>query len=167
MRNSANFEVPFTRLCSFEFSFFPSTLKLWNELDRCIRSIPSTSQFKSSVRNLPPKPLNYLSADERKFNIILIRLRHRRSSLQSDLFNINKIDNRNCSCGAEVENAEHYFIECLLYDVERDRLFRSLPKNYNITFDFIVNGCAILSYESNKYNTISVLKFIRDSRRFE
>ena len=51
-----NFEVPFTRLCSFEFSFFPSTLKLWNELDLCIRSISSTSQFKSSVRNLPPKP---------------------------------------------------------------------------------------------------------------
>lgn len=167
LRNSANFEVPFTRLCSFETSFFPSTLKLWNELDLCIRSIPSTSQFKSSVRNLPPKPLNYLSAGERKFNIILTRLRHRSSSLKSDLFNINIIDNRNCSCGAEVENAEHYFFECPLYDVERDRLFRSLPQNYNITFDFIVNGCATLSYESNKYNIISVLKFIRDSRRFE
>ena len=118
LRNSDNFEVPFTRLCSFETSFFPSTLKLWNELDLCIRNIPSTSQFKSSVRNLPPKPLNYLSAGERKFNIILTRLRHRSSSLKSDLFTINIIDNRKCRCGAEVENAEHYFFECLLYDVE-------------------------------------------------
>ena len=84
LRNSANFEVPFTRLCSFETSFFPSTLKLWNESDLCIRSILSTSQFKSSIRNLPPKPLNYLSAGERKFNIILSRLRHRSSSLKSD-----------------------------------------------------------------------------------
>ena len=33
LRNSANFEVPFTRLCSCETSFFPSTLKLWNELE--------------------------------------------------------------------------------------------------------------------------------------
>ena len=39
LRNSANFEVPFTRLCSFETSLFPPTLKLWNELDLCIRSI--------------------------------------------------------------------------------------------------------------------------------
>ena len=38
LRNSANFKLPFTRLCSF----FPSTLKLWNELDLWIRSIPST-----------------------------------------------------------------------------------------------------------------------------
>ena len=167
LRNSANFEVPFTRLCSFETSFFPSTLKLWNELDLCIRSIPSTSQFKSSIRNLLPKPLNYLSAGERKFNIILTKLSHRSSSLKSDLFNINIIDNRNCSCGAEVENAEHYFFGCPLYDVERDRLFRSLPQNYNITFDFIVNGCVTLSYESNKCDIISVLKFIRDARRFE
>ena len=167
MRNSANFEVPFTSLCSFETSFFPSTLNLWNELDLCIRSIPSTSQFKSSVRNLPPKPLNYLSACERKFNIILTRLRHRSSSLKSDLFNINIIDNRNCSCGAEVENAEHYFFECPLYNVEQDRLFRNLPQNYNITFHFIVKDCATLSYESNKYNIKLVLKFIRDSRRFE
>ena len=167
LRNSANFEVPFTRLCSFETSFSPSTLKLWNELDLSIRSIPSTSQFKSSISNLPPRPLNYLSADERKFNIILTRLRHRSSNLKSDLFNINIIDNRNCSCGAEVENAEHYFFECPLYDVERDRLFRNLPQNNNITFDFIVSGCATLRYESNKYNIIPVLKFIRDLRRFE
>ena len=83
LRTSANFEVPFKRLCSFETSFFPSTLKLWNELDLRIRSIPSNSQFKSSVRNLPPKPLNYLSAGERKFNIISTRLRHRSSSLNS------------------------------------------------------------------------------------
>ena len=142
-------------------------MKLWNELDLCIRSIPSTSQFKSSIRNLPPKPLKYLSAGERKFNIILTRLRHRSSSLKSDLFNINIIDNRNCSCGAEVENAEFYFFECPLYDVERDRLLKSLPQNYNITFDFNVKGCATLSYESNEYNIISVLKFNRESRRFE
>ena len=72
-------------------------------------------------------------------------------------------------CGAEVENAENYFFECPLYDVERDRLFRSLPQIYNITFNYIVDGCATLSYESNEYNIIyvSLLKFIRDSRRFE
>ena len=92
---------------------FPINIEIMNKLDMYILSIPSTSQLKSSVRNLPPKHLNYLSAGERKLNIILARLRHR-SSLKSNLFNIKIIDNRNCSCGAEVENAEH----CPLYDVE-------------------------------------------------
>ena len=56
----------------------------------------------------------------RKFNIILTRFRHSSRSLKSDLFSINILDNRNSSCRAEIEYAEHYFFECLLYDVERD-----------------------------------------------
>ena len=33
LRYSQNFEIPFTSLCSFESSFLPSALKLWNQLD--------------------------------------------------------------------------------------------------------------------------------------
>ena len=32
MRNSNAFEIPFSRLCTYETMFFPSALKLWNEL---------------------------------------------------------------------------------------------------------------------------------------
>ena len=55
----------------------------------------------------------------------------------------------------------------VLYQMLKDISFRSLRLNYNITVDFIVKGCATLSYESNKYNIISALKFIRDSRIFK
>ena len=33
LRNNQNFEVPYSRLCSYENSVFPSTLQLWNDLD--------------------------------------------------------------------------------------------------------------------------------------
>ena len=32
LRNKQNFEVPYARLCSYENSFFPSTLRLWNDI---------------------------------------------------------------------------------------------------------------------------------------
>ena len=34
LRNNQNYEVPYSRLCSYENSYFPSTLRLWNELDQ-------------------------------------------------------------------------------------------------------------------------------------
>ena len=33
LRNNTDFVIPFSRLCSYESSIFPSTLKLWNDLD--------------------------------------------------------------------------------------------------------------------------------------
>ena len=32
-RNNTNYDLPFCRLCSYETSYFPSTLKLWNDLN--------------------------------------------------------------------------------------------------------------------------------------
>ena len=32
LRNNQNFEIPFSRLCSYENLYFPSTLRLWNDL---------------------------------------------------------------------------------------------------------------------------------------
>ena len=48
--NSYDFEIPFSRLCSYEYSYFPSTLKLWNELDQHVRTLPTISRFKSNTR---------------------------------------------------------------------------------------------------------------------
>ena len=115
LRNRLNFEIPFARLCSYENSFFPSTLKLWNELPLNIRSSSSVSQFKANVRSPHLKPPNYLNAGERKYNILLTRLRLNCSSLNSDLFNVNIIQYSNCSCGALTENVSHFFFECPLY----------------------------------------------------
>ena len=47
LRNSENFKVPFSRLCSFDSSFIPATLRLCNELDLSIRNSSTLVEFKA------------------------------------------------------------------------------------------------------------------------
>ena len=55
LRNSENFQVPFSRLCSFDSSFFPATLRLWNNLDLSIRNSSTPVEFKAKLRNQDQK----------------------------------------------------------------------------------------------------------------
>ena len=50
-RNSNDFEIPFSRFCLYENSYFPSTLKLWNNLDQQVRTLPTISRFKNYQDN--------------------------------------------------------------------------------------------------------------------
>ena len=38
LRNDTDFVIPSSRLCSFQTSFFPASLKLWYELNNEVRS---------------------------------------------------------------------------------------------------------------------------------
>ena len=76
IRNSQNFEIPFTRLCSFETSFFPSTIRLWYNLDNPTRNATSLLQFKRSVRQPPCKPHAFMTSQHRKQDFVLTRLRN-------------------------------------------------------------------------------------------
>ena len=152
LRNRLNFEIPFVRLCSYENSFFPSTLKL--RLN--IRNNSSVSQFKANVRSPHLKPPNYLYVGERKYNILLTRLRHKCRSLNSDLFNVNIIQFSNCSCGALNEDVNHFFFECPLYTQPRNSLLAQLIPNNIVTLDLLLNGNTLLDYDSNKNVILAV-----------
>ena len=58
-----------SRLCSYENSYFPSTLKLWNELDQQVRTLPTISRFKSNIKTIPDKIPDYTNVGECKYNI--------------------------------------------------------------------------------------------------
>lgn len=167
LRNNSDFEIPFIRLCSYETSFIPSTLKLWNDLDQRIRSLTSLLRFKSSIKSTPVKTVDYISKTERKFNIILTRIKHRCSSLKADLYRVNIVPNSTCSCGALMETAEHYFFECDLYNEQRERLFRNLNPNFIIDIQLLTTGSPYFDFETNKNIILSALKFIKDSHRFD
>ena len=78
LRNSENFQVPFSRLCSFDSFFLPATLRLWNDLDLSIRNSLTLVEFKAKLRNQyqKDKANDILSIGERKNSIILTRTRH-------------------------------------------------------------------------------------------
>ena len=166
LRNSQNFEIPFARLCSFESSFFPSTLKLWNNTDQSIRNSLTLSSFKTNIKKQFSRTHQFPSTKDRLYDIILTRIRHNCSNLNADLFRVNISANSNCSCGAVNENAQHYFFECLLYVEQRNRLFSSINPLANVHLHLITNGDPALNAETNSIIHSAVLKYIKDTHRF-
>jgi hypothetical protein len=100
----------------FRNSFFPYTIKLWNNLTSEIRSSPTASSFKKSLINevnllKPP----YYSYGCRMLDVLHTRLRHRSSYLNDDLLRVDLINH--CASGwvILVEDAIQVFLEFCLY----------------------------------------------------
>ena len=169
LRNSNDFEIPFSRLCLYGNSYFPSTLKLWNELYPQVRTLPTISRFKSNIKTIPDKIPHYTNVGECKYNIMLTRIRHRSSSLKADLYGVNIIPYPACSCGAPIENVDHYFFECPLYTNQRNNPFINLNRLQINDADVAVLTTGFHNYDENIYRSIIQLpiKFIKDSQRFE
>ena len=97
----------------FYNSFYPSTIRKWNNLAQEIKDASSVASFKYQLnretRNrAPPK---YYLAGSRKGQILHARLRMQCSSLNADLYRKNIIPSPSCSCGG-FESAYHFFYIC-------------------------------------------------------
>ncbi|PJE78142.1 hypothetical protein CI610_02927 [invertebrate metagenome] len=96
LRNKDNFRIPNYRLSSTINSFFPSTLRNWNNLDDNVKSL-SLSSFKLALSQPISTSLPcYYNYGERKFNIIHTKLRYKCSSLKDDLFRVNLAEDSIC-----------------------------------------------------------------------
>ena len=166
LRNNQDFQVPFTRLCSFESSFFPSSLRLRNNLELQIRNSPALSQFKNCIKKTRKIIRNYPPDGERVSSILLTQLRHTCSRLNADLLRVNIVSNPTCRCGAVLQDAEHLFFECRLYTEQRNRLSDSLNFIPGVTLDLLVNGNADFPGETNVFIKQAVLRYIKETRRF-
>jgi hypothetical protein len=101
LRNRHNISQPANRLSSYQNSFFPSTIKTWNNLDFNIREVPTFFTFKERLqykyfRN--KKIPRYFSSGDRYLNVFQSRLRNRCSALNIDLYHANLIPNALCLC---------------------------------------------------------------------
>ena len=76
---------------------------------------------------------------------------------------------RACSCGAPIENADHYFFECPLYTNQRNNLLIYL--NRLRINDAYVAVLTAGTHNYDEYINRSIIqfaiKFIKDSHRFE
>ena len=107
----------------------------------------------------------FLSIGDRKYNIILTRIRHNCSSLKADLHRINIVSNPICHYGIDIENAGHFFFFCTQYNDQRDNLFSALNFIPFINLDLLLNDSSDFSYELNKRAILAVIKYIKDTRR--
>jgi hypothetical protein len=108
--NQTEYSNPLSRLQLHRNSFFPSSIKLWNNLTQEI-SAPTVSSFKKSLINDVNllKPPRYYLYDCRVLNVLHTRLTHRSSNWNVDLFRVNLINDPSFVCGWVIEDAIHFF----------------------------------------------------------
>ena len=102
---------------------------------------------------------------DRHTQILHTRLRTKCSSLNYDIFIRNLNDSPFCRCG-NIENAEHFLLQCRFYRLQRLEMFNSVSQLCHVTLDVLLFGDSSLSLETNSQIFLLVHKFIKDSKRF-
>ena len=97
----------------FPESFFPSTIRAWNNLTNEIIESTSVSAFKYQLIKNLSKPPKYFNVRTRLGQILHARLRMQCSTLNADLYRKNIVNSPSCQCGG-FENAQHLFLSCPL-----------------------------------------------------
>ena len=162
---------------NFNTSFFPNTLKIWNNLSKQIQ-VQDVQEFKTSIKTLiKPKRRKHFSCGSKIGNKFLTQIRVGRSNLQFHKFTLGLSESPECWCHFKSESPEHYLLDCFLYSPERQILF-NLFEHYIPTFknlnkkqklNLLLNGIDSNDPEYfylNKTLTIAVQNFIIATKRF-
>ena len=168
LRGRREVYAPHTRLEIYKRSFIPRAIGLWNELPPATRNSDSITAFKSSMHNLSgkEKPMLYYYG-ERWASVHHARMRMGCSKLNADLcFKLHVHPTPACECGHPCETANHYFLECPLYEDVRTVLLEEIEAICPVTMDCILQGCDNLNFDLNTSIFNSVHKFIKNTNRF-
>ena len=134
-RNS-NIPTFYCRTDCFKYSFFPSTLKDWFNLDASIRNSESIAIFKSRLLSLiRPSQSNVYNIFDPIGLKLLTRLRLGFSHLNEHKFRHNFQDCLNplCLCSLEIEDTIHYLLHCQYFFEHRINFInsvRSVSENF-------------------------------------
>ena len=153
-------------------SFFPSTVREWNELPTHVRDSPSLEAFKQELIKLDGPKLTppWFYSGNRKNNILLNRLRNGCSGLNGHLFQNHVRNDKICNCGYTNESVTHYFLHCPNHDGPRREMLNNLTNLFalreQINTLVLLFGSENLSIDDNISTSIIVQNFILKSNRF-
>ena len=153
----------------FPISFIPSSVTLWNNLPPDIKSLQSLSFCKSRILqsfNVSDLPKYYLVGDRNKSDL-QTRIRNQCSDLNFHLYLNHIKDNASCSCGYQIENAEHFFFHSPRYTDQRIQLFRDLHILHPLNRNILLYGSNDQYDDVFNHTFLSVHSFIRNSKRFD
>ena len=89
------------------------------------------------------------------------------SKLNSDLcYNLYVIDNPACPCGANMEDAKHFFMVCPLQFTNRERLKYIVQQLMPFNVKNLLFGNKNFDLNVNKQVFDAVHQYIKESRRF-
>ena len=165
LRNSQNLSQPITRSTSYQDSFIPSSIKLWNMLPKPIRDAQSVVEFKNNLKKHDSKIPDYYYSGNREGQIILSRMRMQCSPLKNDLYHMHIIDDCSCSCGYHTEDSSHYLFDCPHYDHLR-HLFQGIDPGIDHDVVTFLYGSRNVESTSNAKLFAIITKFISKSGRF-
>jgi hypothetical protein len=183
LRRAANIAAPPGTKQGYVNSFFPSTIRQWNQLDHSIKQSPSIDSFKYQLKKVKCLKKNKLYP---KFSgakaINHTRLRLGLSGLKAHRHAYNHIPQPNCDlCGARREDSMHFLLQCPVFAVPRTIMMyeiRDLYLTKHIEFDltrtivkkelvnYLLQGDNRLSEVENVSLFSIVQSFIASSKRF-
>ena len=110
----------------FVNSYFPFSIKLWDQLEPDLRNEPDFTIFKLKLKDkLKPMKFKHYHVGFKYPNSLHTQLRLGRSALNCHLFQIGLSDTKLCLCG-NTETLQHFLLDCELYDHARSLLFQKL-----------------------------------------
>ena len=185
LRRNNSLLVPFIHKEIFCKSFFPKTVREWNNLSVDTKRSESVQSFKNKLKSTyGPKEANKLfTYGHGRPTINHCRMRLGLSHLRGQLFNYKLIDTPFCeneTCDHVAETPSHYLLNCPRYaDVRRTMLssiseivFPGVNQNtiVNLMPEYLcgvlMKGSETLSLETNKDIFKHVFRFIDESGRF-
>ena len=178
-RLPSNIPVIPCRTEKFQNSFYPNSIKSWNNLDSEIRNVPSLALFQKQILTLvrPPKKETFGLSDRKSVERIF-QIRLGLSQLKSHKLkhNFNDTPNENCSCGSSCESTYHFFLECPNFNPIRRDLFREIEsvlivKNLNFhsidKIHLLLYGHRDLDFRENRRILEFTAKYIARSERLD
>ena len=167
LRNANNVQTLVSHTSQFFHSFLPSVIRDWNNLADDTRNADTVESFKRKIHeNTVVIPKHYYTGP-RQLQILHTKIRTGCSALNNDLFLKNIVESPLCACrSGDIENADHFFLKCMLYNEHRLELFRKVSQFCDITLDVLLKGNLILSFETNMEIFKSVQRYIQSTKRF-
>ena len=168
---------PLTKTDRYKNSFFPYSIKTWNELDDDAKSKPSVQSFKTFLYAFKRPIGNSLFGIGDRFGVrLLTQIRVEFSDLRDHRYNHNfNCTSPICVCGFGNETSVHFFLRCPLYRTQRTNLLSKITNiiHGDVTvlpdehlYNILVYGSNVYNYISNKMILTETIAFIRHSGRF-
>ena len=158
-------------------SFFPDSVKFWNNIGNDFHSCASIGIFKKRIINLiRPSPKLIYSVHDPKGLKYRFQLRIGLSPLKSHKKRHKFVDTPVdwCDCNCAPEDTNHFLFNCYFYEVQRRKLINSviplLLGNHSINIvnntDLLLYGHQSLNFQANKHIILSTISFIKETGKF-
>ena len=166
---------------TFMHSFFPDSIKSWNNIGREFTSLSPISKFKEALLSVIRPAKKSVFAIHNPTGIKkLFQLRVGLTQLKSHRKNHNFLDTPSdlCICNFESENTELFFCRCPLFSIPRLILVDTVSnilsqKNIHLTNLNMKDLVKIYLYGDSRFKAcenrlilLATIKFITDSNRF-